>query len=60
MNHNKTGLLIPIKDTKSLYSAIKGINKDNYKFYSDNAFKEFDKFDSSKVYPKLFKNIGLF
>ena len=57
--NNKTGILIPVKDTNALYEAIKKIDVNNYMKYSENALKHFDVFDSDIVYPKLFKAIGL-
>jgi len=57
--NNKTGILIPSKDTNALYKAIKVINSNNYINFSNNAIEQFDLFDSSIVYPELFKKIGL-
>ena len=57
--NNKTGLLVPIKDTNALYEAIKKIDANNYTRFSENALKHFNKFDSDIVYPKLFKTLGL-
>ena len=57
--NNRTGILVPVKDTNALYEAIKKIDVNNYMKYSENALKHFDVFDSDIVYPKLFKAIGL-
>tara|TARA_B100000401_G_C52809928_1_gene723179 strand:+ start:256 stop:1305 length:1050 start_codon:yes stop_codon:yes gene_type:complete len=53
VNHNKNGLLIPVKDTKSLLDAIISINDKNYKSFSKNAQITFNNFNSESIYPQI-------
>ncbi len=58
VNHNETGILIPIKNTKSLLDAIISINNENYIQYSNNAKTAFKKFDAKSVYPEILDTIN--
>ncbi len=58
VNHNKNGLLIPIKDTKSLLDAIISINDKNYKTFSKNAQITFNNFNSESIYPQIIDHVN--
>ena len=57
VENNKSGLLVPIKDSNKLYEAIISINDNNYKAYSKNAIIAFDNFNSDSIYPKIINYI---
>tara|TARA_B100000945_G_scaffold321117_1_gene333954 strand:- start:2396 stop:3439 length:1044 start_codon:yes stop_codon:yes gene_type:complete len=57
VSNNKTGLLVPIKNTEALLGAIKFFNNENYDIFSKNALKEFENYDSEKVYLTLLNRI---
>lgn len=57
IQHEENGLLIPIKDSDALLKAIISINEDNYKFFSINAKKSFERFHDRKVYYEVIQNL---
>lgn len=57
VEHNKNGILVPVKDTQSLLDAILSINEKKYINYSKNAKLSFKKFDSSLVNSNIINHI---
>ena len=57
VDNYKTGILIPIKSSSSLLSAIKYFNNENFSSFSINAHEKFNEFDSNKVNKNILKTI---
>lgn len=60
ISHNRNGLLVPIKDSDSLYNSIVFFDNKKYNQFSKYALNCFDEFDSKKINLNFFKAISVF
>ena len=58
VQHNKNGLLVPVKDVDSLRKAVLHFDRDNYLDFRLNAIESFNQFDSEIVNMKYFERIN--
>jgi glycosyltransferase involved in cell wall biosynthesis len=55
VDHNKTGFLIPPKNSNELFIAIRAFNGDNYAGFCSNALDKFEIFRYESVYENIIK-----